>query len=670
MLRIVGGWIWCVALVGAALGLGAANATAAPPDQPTAETLEEPASDDRALEDLMGLEFDELMGLEVTLLSRRAEPRFEAPAASYVITQEQIRRSAMTRIPDLLRLVPGMQVGKVSANNWSIVSRSDPTLFNPRMLVQMDGRTLYTPLFGGVYWGVQDTLLQDIERIEVIRGPGSSLWGSNAVNGIVNIVTKSARDTQGALGYVRGGIGDALIDGGGRFGTQVAENAFLRLYAKARRSDTGAYLSSDESTNDGFFPVGDDADDDGRQFQGGFRFDWDLTDADHLTFQGDGYVGTYRDVFLSRGQAVENEVDASGANLLTRWAHTFSPTSSSVLHLYWDYTNRVDESLEEKCHTFDMDWQHGFALPRQQLSWGAGVRVSIDDIQDVGVISVEPASRTLALYSLFIQDRISLLEHLDLILGTKWEHNDFTGSEFQPSGRLLWVPNPSNTLWLAVTRSVRIPSRLEADGALTVPPFRRFGDESVAPRTLSYEAGYRVDLFQRAMLEADFFYDDYNDPESVAEATRTANDWVWGVEVSGRLWLPHRVRLEASYTYREGEHVRDDDKGPGVMLVQDDLTGMARNMARLGLKWDVTGELEFDADLFFVGETEDLDNDIEVPAYARVDVGLRWRPMPGLELALVGTNLQDDAHPEDTTLSRINTGVKRGALFSVSYEYK
>jgi iron complex outermembrane receptor protein len=657
--------------MGAALGLGAGNATAAPPDQPTAETLEELASGDRALEDLMGLEFDELMGLEVTLLSRRSEPRFEAPAASYVLTQEQIRRSAMTRIPDLLRLVPGMQVGKISANDWSIVSRSDPTVFNPRMLVQMDGRTLYTPLFGGVFWDVQDTFLQDIERIEVIRGPGLSLWGSNAVNGIVNIVTKSARETQGALGYVRGGIGDALIDGGGRFGTQVAENAFLRLYAKARRSDTGVYLSSDESTNFGFFPVGDDAADDGRQFQGGFRLDWDLSDADRLTFQGDGYASTYHNIIPVGPQAVENEVDASGANLLTRWTHTFSPTSSSVLHLYWDYTDRVDESIDEKRNTFDVDWQHGFALPRQQLSWGAGVRVSIDDIRDVGVISVEPSSRTLGLYSLFIQDRISLLERLDLILGTKWEYNDFTESEFQPSGRLLWIPNPSNTLWLAVTRSVRIPSRLEADGALPSGPF---GDESVAVRTLSYEAGYRVDLFERAMLEADFFYDDYRDPESTALAARTANDWVWGVEVNGRIWLPHSVRLEASYTYRDGEQLRRVVTDPGppeqVMLVQADLTGMARNMARLGLRWDVTSELEFDADLFFVGETENLNTGIEIPAYARVDVGLRWRPIPELELALMGTNLQDDAHPEDTALQRVNTGVKRGALFSVSYEYK
>ncbi len=228
MARNAGRWIWCVALAGAALSLGASAALAASPADRMVEPSEEPESDDPALEDLMGLEFDELMDLEVTLLSRNPEPQFETPAATYVITQDQIRRSAMTRIPDLLRLVPGMQVGKISANNWSIGSRSDPTLFSPRMLVQMDGRTLYTPLFGGVNWDVQDTLLQDIERIEVIRGPGMSLWGSNAVNGIVNIVTKSARETQGAVGYVRGGIGDALIDGGGRFGTQVRSPRGIR----------------------------------------------------------------------------------------------------------------------------------------------------------------------------------------------------------------------------------------------------------------------------------------------------------------------------------------------------------------------------------------------------------------------------------------------------------
>jgi iron complex outermembrane receptor protein len=565
-----------------------------------------------------------------------------------------------------------MQVGRISANNWSIGSRSDPTLFSPRMLVQMDGRTLYTPLFGGVNWGVQDTLLQDIERIEVIRGPGMSLWGSNAVNGIVNIVTKSARETQGAVGYVRGGIGDALIDGGGRFGTQVGKNTFLRIYAKARQSDTGTYLSADKSTNAGFFPLGNDADDDGRHFQGGFRLDWEPSDADLVTFQGDGYASTYDDLLDAGNKGVKNELDASGANLLTRWSHTFSPTSSFVAHFYWDYTSRFEDILKEKRNTFDLDWQHGFALPRQQFSWGAGVRVSIDDIEQRSVISVNPGSHTLGLYSLFVQDRIELCERLALIVGTKWEHNDFTGSEWQPSGRLLWTPNSSNTVWVAVTRPVRIPSRLEADGMLELPfppgGSVRFGDQSLARRLYSYEAGYRVDLFDRALLDASFFYDDYRDATDAALASRFTNDWVWGLEVSGRFWVVPGVRAEASYTYRDGEQLRRE--GTSLLVTHEGLRGMARNMARLGLKWDATADLEFDVDVFFTDGTESLDTGIRVPAYARVDVGVRWRPMPGLELALVGTNLQRDAHPEDTTRERINTGVERGALFTLTYRYK
>jgi outer membrane receptor protein involved in Fe transport len=206
---------------------------------------------------------------------------------------------------------------------------------------------------------------------------------------------------------------------------------------------------------------------------------------------------------------------------------------------------------------------------------------------------------------------------------------------------------------------------------LPVPPGGSvsFGDESVARRLLSYEAGYRVDLFDRALLDASFFYDDYHDANDAALASRIANNWVWGLEVSGRFWVMRGVRVEASYTYRDGEQVRREGPPLAPILVTRDLTGMARNMARLGVNWDVTAELGLDVDVFFTDETESLDTGIRVPAYARVDVGVRWRPMPGLELALTGTNLQDDAHPEDTTRERINTGVTRGALFSLTYEF-
>jgi iron complex outermembrane receptor protein len=549
----------------------------------------------------------------------------------------------------------------------------DRTLFNPNMLVQMDGRTLYTPLFGGVYWDVQDTLLQDIDRIEVVRGPGMSLWGSNAVNGIVNIVTKSARETEGAVGYIRGGIGDARIDAGGRFGTQVAEDTFVRIYAKARQSDRGVYLSAKESTNAGFFPVGNDAADDGRQFQGGFRLDWEASDEDVVTVQGDGYAGEYDILRSVSGQGIRGEEEVSGANLLMRWAHTFSPTSSSVAHFYWDYTDRVNDTLGEKRNTFDLDWQHGFALPRQRLTWGAGIRISIDDIEERSVISIDPGDRTFGLYSLFVQDRIDLGKRVALIAGTKWEYNDFTGSEWQPSGRLLWTPNSSNTVWAAITRAVRIPNRLEADGELNLPfppgPPVPFGAESVARRVLTYEVGYRVDLFDRALLDASFFYDDYLKVKEAAGASGESNDWVWGLEISGRFWVMPSVRVEASYTYRDGEELINEGTIGMPAFVTRDLVGMARNMARLGLNWDVTAELGLDVDVFFTDETKNLDTGIRIPAYARVDVGVRWRPMPGLELALTGTNLQDDSHPEDTALQRINTGVERGVLFSLTYKF-
>ncbi len=632
------------------------------------------SDDSPPIADLLALELDDLMEIEVSLVSRNPEPQFKTPAAAYVITEDQIRRSSMSRIPELLRLVPGMQVGKISANNWSISPRSDPTQFAPRTLVQMDGRSLYTPLFGGVEWDVQDTMLQDIDRIEVIRGPGLSLWGSNATNGIVNIVTKDARATQGVVGYLQGGVGGELLDGGGRYGVQIGEGAFLRVYSKARWSDTGEYLGPGDSNNNGTLRKGADAHDDGGQVQSGFRMDWDVSDDTTLTVQGDGYTARYNDITPGSpgSPAQTNDIRVSGANLLTRWSNDFTPTSRGVLQIYWDYSGRKNPTLHESRHTFDIDWQHGFELPRQQLTWGSSIRTSSDDVapQHSGSIDISPKKETLELYSIFVQDRIRILDDLALIVGTKWEHNSYTDSEWQPSGRLLWTPNSSNTIWLGVTRPVRIPSRLESDGWLQLGPISRGLGTSRARRSISYELGYRADLDGRALLDAAFFYDDYFNSASIARDGGNANDWVWGVELDGRFWLPYGVRLEASYAYRDGKrHRRIGAIAPQFTLVRESLAGMAENSGRIGIMWDIRSDLELNTNLFYVDETYSSEDDISVPAYWRLDVGMRWRPATGVELALTGTNLLESSHAEDTSVSRVNTGVYRGVLASVTIKY-
>jgi iron complex outermembrane receptor protein len=396
----------------------------------------------RRLEYLETLDLDALRDVEIEILSRHPERRFEAPAAVSVIGNERIRQSSMTRLPDLLRYVPGLHVNKIDANKWAISSRNISSRFSNTMLVSMDGRTIYSPLFGGVYWSVQDTLLQDVDRIEVVRGPGLSLWGSNAVNGIVNVVTRSARDTQGSLGYVRSGVGDALADAGGRVGVKVADGAFLRIYGKGRYSDTGKYLSDAESTNDVGFAIGSNADDQGAQGQGGFRLDWYKDPNNEITLQGDGYGGRYYDTRRVETpltvSAFRNRINVGGGNLLGRWLHRYASGGESTFRVYWDYTYRSDDAFRERRHTADFDWQHRLEIeagdswiPAQRITWGAGARLTRDDTDQVAAFFLDPQNRTSPMGSAFLQDRIALVaERLFAIVGTKWEHNDFSGSEF------------------------------------------------------------------------------------------------------------------------------------------------------------------------------------------------------------------------------------------------
>ncbi len=394
---------------------------------------------------------EELLNQEVSLVTGRPEPLIQSPSAVQVITSEESRRSGAMSLPEALRLASNLQVAQQNAHDWAITARGfngAPLANNSladKLLVMIDGRSVYSPLFGGVFWDVQNVLLEDIDRIEVVSGPGATLWGANAVNGVINVVTKSSRATQGL--YVSGAAGSYWQDFGAvRYGGGNGSNLFYRVYGQ-RFDHNGSVRAN-----------GTDAMDPWDMTQGGFRMDYVPSGAHTFTFQGDFYSG-------SEGIPTATIVD--GENVLGRWIRTFSPTSALTVRAYWDRTWRrlPGAGFAEDLNTFDLDAQHRFGVgDRQTVVWGGDYRLMHESVENTPVFSFLPAERNLQLFSAFLQDEISLWpDRLKLTLGTKIEHNDFSGFEIQPNGRLAWTPSPTHTVWAAVSRAVRSPARFDAD---------------------------------------------------------------------------------------------------------------------------------------------------------------------------------------------------------------
>ncbi|HJT81348.1 MAG TPA: TonB-dependent receptor, partial [Chthoniobacterales bacterium] len=474
-------------------------------------------------EELKKLSVEQLLDIDVTSVSKYPQKLSAAAAAVAVLTPDDLERSGVTNIPDALRLVPGLDVAQVDAHTWAISSRGFNDIFANKLLVLMDGRTLYTPLFSGVFWEVQDTFLQDIDRIEVVRGPGATLWGANAVNGVINVITKSARDTQGTLIFGGGGT-EELGFGGARYGAKINDETFIRIYAKYNNRDSS------------LLPNDTDADDAWDMFRSGFRLDWEPGKADSLTFQGDIYAGHEDEVYTVPTVAfpfagiVASRDNVAGGNLLGRWTERFSATSDITMQAYWDRTVRNSAVFHETRDTGDIDFQHRFGLgEHQEVIWGLGYRVTHDDVENSLNVSLFPDSRTLNLYSGFVQDDITILpDRLRLTIGSKFEHNDFTGFEIQPSGRISWTPVQSQTVWGSISRAVRTPSIAENDLRLNpappipVPPgtLTIFGNPAIdSEELIAYEIGYRCQPFYQLTFDLSAFYNDYDKLRSIEPLT-------------------------------------------------------------------------------------------------------------------------------------------------------
>lgn len=631
------------------------------------------------------------MDIEVTSVAKQESTVGRSPAAIFVVTNEMIRRSGATSIPEALRMVPGMDVARIEANTWAVTCRGFKSRFANKLLVLIDGRTVYTPEFSGVYWDIQDLLLEDVERIEVIRGPGSTLWGANAVNGVINIITKTAKQTQGALITAGGGgVQDRAINGV-RYGGQIGEGLYWRAYGKQFERGPG------------YDPAG--AHDDWRMGRGGFRLDWqpDPCECNTLTVQGDYYGGRegHKMPFPNRDppgtEVLIGNEHVSGANVLARWTHVVDDDSDWMLQSYFDRALRRGSVSFEQIDTFDVEWQHRFPLgQRQRIIWGLNFRQIHDSFRDDAfALSFDPLSRTMSLFGGFIQDEITLVEdRLSFTAGCKLEDHYFTGFNYQPSGRLLWTPDRKHSFWASVSRAVRTPSRFEHDGFATDPPFPDYsggfpptwiylrwdGNPDVSNEELmAYEIGYRAEVSKRFAFDLAVFYNAYENlktkrrgtplfewPDRLIIPFNLVNEMpgeTYGVEVVGHWTMSDTWRFTAWYSFLQME-LNELDVTPEYSEAGDS----PHNQARLQSSWDLPRDWQFDLALRYV---DNLPSVQQVPSYLSMDVRLAWVPSENFELALVGQNLLDDHHMEFNPYqySIFPTQPRRSAFAKVTWRY-
>ena len=676
-----------------------------PPEPITNEAMAsfQPAQDKekKAQEDLFKLDLERLLQVpvapstpnaapislqqQVSSVSRQESSVAHSAAAVFVITQEMIRRSGATSIPEVLRMAPGLQVSRVDSSRWAITSRGFSERFAGKLLVQIDGRTVYNPVFSGVYWDVQDLLLQDVERIEVIRGPGATVWGANAVNGIINIITKSARETQGGL--VTGGGGS--FEGGFtgiRYGGKIGDDLYYRVWGKWFDRDTGFNGNPDlngiGSTHD-----------DWRQGRGGVRFDWLASERDTLTLQGDLYQGDsgrsdfrplVTPVFPATPgnpfvfQNIEDE-HSVGGNVLFRWTRQQGKDANWMLQAYWDHFDRhgTNNTFHIKTETFDLDFQQQFPLTcRQKLIYGLGYRlidVSLQGSSFDNFFAVGTAARSLNTYTAFVQDEFTLVEDkLFFTAGSKFEHNAYTGFEYQPTGRLLWAPDKEHSIWGAVSRAVRTPNLLEAaDGATTtllpapiappVFPQLRSNRDLNSEDLIAYEIGYRAQPSERFSWDLALFYNVYDNlivPRAggvvpgpvpgtfVLPLVREngLNGETYGAELAANVKLNECWRVYGQYTFLR-THLH---RAAGLPSSAENFEKLSpRSQVYVQSSWDLPRHFEFDLIGRYVETLPGFSP--QVPSYITLDARLAWRPRPNLEIAVVGQNLLDSHHLETGT---------------------
>lgn len=650
------------------------------------------AQDNENSVDVTELSIEELMNIEITSVSKKSQRLSEAAAAIYVITQDDLRRSGVTTIADALRMVPGLQVANIDGNKWAVTSRGFNSLYANKLLVLMDGRTIYSPLFSGVHWDAQDTVLADIDRIEVIRGPGATLWGTNAVNGVINIITKKSQDTQQGLANVTVGTHDKAI-GALRYGGKMGEIGTYRVFIK--------YADRDPNVD----ANGDDHDDEWTIQRGGFRTETSLTPTDTLTIQGDTYDGEsgerveapiLEDPFV---ETYADDMQISGMNVLSRWTRRLTDQSEVSIQLYFDQVKRKERLIDEKLDTWDVELQHQFlAGGIHEIVWGAGLRQNRDHTKGSFAYSYTPPNRTDSFISAFVQDNIALVrDRLVLTAGTKVEKNGYgTSEDVQPNLRLIWTPNDRNALWSAVSRANRSPSRVDTNATIyfytfSMGPFSPpgaagvTGNPDLESETLTaYEIGYRMQPSRSLSFDLTAFVNKYDDviadnheasgaggaPTFLSDPsphlaffnpfTNGLTGETTGIEVVSNWQVMDQWKLLGSYSYLEMDLDTPD------AFIKGSERNVPRNQFNLRSYVDLKDGWEFDTLIYRVGHLQNQ----SVPAYARVDVRVGWHMNKRMEWSLGVQNAGDDRHPEYGSGSfLVASQIERNVYAKLNWEF-
>jgi iron complex outermembrane receptor protein len=668
-----------------------ARARQQPPSQQQAQTQQQ---------DLTTLSIEDLMNITVTSVSKKEQTLSRTAAAIFVITAEDIRRSGATSIPDVLRIVPGLDVAQINGSTWAISARGFNQQFSNKLLVMIDGRVVYTSTFAGVFWDtISDFPLEDIARIEVIRGPGGTIWGANAVDGVINILTKKASETRGGMVVAEGGN---INQEGGlvQYGGELKQGTDYRVDAKYF-NNTNLFSLDGQNGADGW-----------HQLRGGFRMDSALSPKDSWMVEGDiatgreGELGFVLPSITSPGFVAESEeINIANGSLESVWNHTYSARSDTSLQISFDRHKRDDPQNPETRDTLDLGFQHHIAVGgRQDVVWGLGYRYTTDLILGSLTVAMNPASSAHQVFDGFFQDEIALVpDRLYLTGGMKLEHNDYTGFEVMPSGRLAWEPDAHNMFWLAVSRALRAPSRNDTNLVLNI------GDVGVGPggvpellrlygnpqyqdeRLIAYELGYRTAVSSRLSIDLAAYYNDYNNLQTTEPGTPFAESTpapahlvipltyenlmygeTHGIEIAANWKVADRWTLAPGYAF-EQLHMHTDPSSADTQTGLFVEGAAPRNSAQIRSHFDLSKNVTFDAAAYAVSRLIDQGptSNVTIPAYTRLDAELTWKPWERVSFSLVGQNLLKNRHLEfeDVNGALQSSQIRRGGYAKVAWTF-
>jgi iron complex outermembrane receptor protein len=665
--------------IACALGLVAAASVARAGD----------ASPDNSQGNLADMSIEQLLNEPVTSVSKKDTNLFQSPEAIAVVTDDDISRMDFTSIPEALRFVPGVDVARIDGSSWAVSVRGSNSQFANDTLVLIDGRTIYEASFGGVYWKTQEIPMQDIDRIEVVLGPGSTLWGANALNGVINVISKSAQETQGLLTTVNEGTEDdpsATLRYGGKLGNSVFYRAYVTYFNKNGLDE----------------PDGADAEDFSHGWRTGFRLDATTSATDTFTLEGDAFdISTGEsvsipDLVLASNQLIDVISQDHGEDLLGKWVRKTSEASQWSVQAFYDHYNNTVGITEEKNDTLDFEFQDRFPIgSNQDIVTGFGFRGVRNTLPPSANVMWNPELDLIHLYSAFLQDQVTVIPGvLSLIPGTKLEHNDVTGFEFEPGTRLLWTPVATQTFWLGATRAVRTPALTEtaAQFAVTAFPTSPGGppaevvlegnpDIDRSEKVDAYDAGYRIQPTHNLSFDFAVFYDVNHDLIVYGPAVSqfvtaplpphlllisTTDSGGTGASYGGEFSVLWKVtdawRLAADYSLLRSKYSPDDSESEDS----------PRNQAHLRSFLNLPHGLELNGAVGFVGRIVDTESVITqpVPSYFRVDLGLVWRPSPSLEIGVWGQNLTAREHLEfGSQLTTVVSEVPRGIATRITWHH-